>query len=193
MKRTSLIRLGGLVAIVGGVASTAVFLLGDLLVALLPLGPLERSIQSGSIQGPILNLLVVGAMAAIVAIAVLHTLQPQHSMRNVVLASLAAFAGLVMCMLGFLAFTDTLLVFVGLVIVGLVIGTLGIIALGIMITDADVLPWWCGVSLALGSPLPGFVFFIWGLGGLLGVPWAVVGYALFRAVPRQAQQPSRVR
>jgi hypothetical protein len=193
MKRTGLIQLGGLAAMVGGVAFTAVFLLGDLLARYLPLSPLERGIRTGSIQGPVLNLLVVGAIVAIVAIVILHTLQPQHSIRSVVVASLAAFVGLTMFLVGygvaygrddfFLAFADTLL----LVVVGLLVATVGIISLGIIITGAKVLPWWCGVSLALGSPL---LAFLW---PLIGVPWVVVGYAIFRAATRQAQQPSRVR
>jgi hypothetical protein len=28
---------------------------------------------------------------------------------------------------------------------------------------------------------------------LVGVPWALVGYAIFRAAARQTEQPSRVR
>ena len=200
MKRAPLIRLGGLVAIVGGVAFTAVFLAGDLLARYLPLGPIERGIRTGSIQGPVLNLLVVGAMVAIVAIAALHTSsQSQRSGRRVVMASLAAFAGLAMCLLGygvgysrddfFLAFTDTLL----LVVVGLFVATVALIALGIMITGAEVLPWWCGVSLAFGSPLLGWVLNFATLGALLGVPWIVVGFTVFRAAGRLSERPSRVR
>jgi len=193
MKRTSLIRLGGLAAMVGGAAWTAVFLLGDLLVRYLPLGPIERGIQTGSIQGPVLNLLVVTAMAAIVAIAALHTSHSQRSPRSVALASLAAFVGLAMCLVGygigyvrddfFVAFPDTLV----LVVVGLLLAVVGLVTLGIIIMGAKVLPWWCGVSLALGNPLAAFLW------PLIGVPWIVVGFAIFRAATRQAQQPSRVR
>ena len=178
---------------VGGVAWTAVFLLGDMLVGLLPAGPIERGVQTGSVQGPVLNLLVVGAMAAIVAIAALHTSQSQRSLRSVALASLAAFVGLAMCLVGygigyarddfFLAFPDTLV----LVVVGLLVATVGIIALGIIITGTKVLPWWSGVSLACGSPL---FAFLW---PLIGVPWVVVGYAIVRAAGHRSQQPSRMR
>jgi hypothetical protein len=188
-----LIRLGGLAAMVGGVAWTAVFLLGDLLVSNLSLGFIGKAIQTGSIQGPVMDLLVVAAMAAIVAIAVLYTSQNQRSSRGVVLASLAAFVGLAMYLVGygvayvrddfFLAFPDTLV----LVVVGLLVATVGIIALGIIITGAEVLPWWCGVSLAFGSPL---LAFLW---PLIGVPWIVVGYAIFRAGTRLPERPSRVR
>jgi hypothetical protein len=201
MRRTILIRLGGLAAMVGGVACSAVFLLGDLLVGFLPLGPTERSIQSGSIQGPILNLLVgrcYGSHSSHSGLAHLAT-SALYAERSAgfpsglrwpsdVSAGLCYGVGYVRGDF-FLAFTDTLL----LVVVGLVLATVGIIALGIMITAAEMLPWWCGVSLVLGSPLLGFVFLVLGLGGFLGVPWAVVGYAIFRAATRQSQQPLRVR
>jgi hypothetical protein len=134
-------------------------------------------------------------MAAIVA---LHALQSQHYGLPGAVASLAAFVGLAMYLVGagvayarddfFLAFPATIF----LVVIGLLLVTGGLIALGILTMNARVLPWWCGVALIAGNPLIGFFLAIW-FGGLLGVPWLVVGYAIFRAAGRLPEQPSRVR
>jgi len=138
---------------------------------------------------------MVGAMAAIVAV---HALQSQHYGLRGMAASLASFVGLWMYLVGagvayyrddfFLAFADTLLLAVG----GLLLATIGIVALGIFTLEAGVLPWWCGVALAAGNPHIGF-FLAFFLGGLWGVAWLVVGYAIFRAGTRQTERPSRVR
>jgi hypothetical protein len=190
MKRTSLIRLGGLAAMVGGGAWVALWLLGDWLVRQLPLGPIESHIQSGSIQGPILNLLVVGGMAAIIAIAVLHASRSERYGSLAVLATLTAAVGLVMGLVGWLVFERTvpLAVAATLVTVGLLLASVGIVGLGIVTIRARVLPWWCGVALIAGSP-PSAAF-LW---PLMGVPWMVVGYAVLRAAGDPPQQPSRVR
>ncbi len=87
-----------------------------------------------------------------------------------------------------LAFRDTEF----LVVLGLTLATLGLIALGIVTINGRVLPLWCGVALMAGNPLVGFFLAIW-FGGLLGVPWLVVGYAIFRAAKRGPERPSRVR
>ena len=189
MKRTSLTRLGGLAAMVGGVAWVTLWLLGDWLVIHLPLGPIERPIQSGSIQGPVMNLLVVGAMAAIIAIAVLHASQSQRYRSLAMLATLTATVGLVMYLVGWLVFERTVPIAVAatLITVGLLLASVGIVGLGIVTIRARVLPWWCGAALIVGSPL---FAFLW---PLIGVPWVLAGYAIFRASTRQAQQPSRVR
>jgi hypothetical protein len=189
MKRTDLIRLGGLAAMVGGGAWVALWLLGDWLVRQLPLGPIESHIQSGSIQGPILNLLVVGAMAAIIAIAVLHASRSERYGSLAVLATLTAAVGLVMGLVGWLVFERTvpLAVAATLVTVGLLLASVGIVGLGIVTIRARVLPWWCGAALIAGSPLSAFLW------PFMGVPWMVVGYALFRAAGDPPQQPSRVR
>ena len=62
----------------------------------------------------------------------------------------------------------------------------GIVGLGILTINAEVLPRWCGVALIVGSPP---FALLW---PLVGVPWIVVGYAIFRAGVRRHVQPSRV-
>lgn len=86
--------------------------------------------------------------------------------------------------------------------VGLVFATVGLLALGLVTMTERVLPWWCGAALIVGSPLGvalGMVF-LWPLGLdetafilPLGVGWVLVGFAIFRAGTRQAEQASRVR
>jgi len=80
-----------------------------------------------------------------------------------------------------------------LFIIGLLVATVGLIAYGVVTITAGELPWWCGAALLAGSPLVGSFLYPFAEGLLLGVPWAVIGYAVFRAGVRQAEQPSRVR
>ena len=177
-----LVRLGGLAVMVCGVGVVVLWLVagGDWLAS--------------PLASPAIHLLMVGALAAIVA---LHVLQNQRYGLPGIVASLAAFVGLTMYLLGagiayarddfFLAFGDTMF----LVVLGLLLATLGLIALAIVTINGRVLPWWCGVALMAGNPLVGIFLAIW-FGVLLGVPWVVVGYAIFRAAKRGPELPSRV-
>ena len=183
MSASNLIRSGGLAAMVGGVALLVLWV------------SVEGSWLGSPLASPAIHLLMVGAMAAIVA---LHALQSQHYGRLGTGASLAAFVGLAMYLVGagvayardnfFLGFPAT--AFLG--VLGLLLATVGLIVLGVVTMNARVLPWWCGVALIAGTPLMGFFLAIW-IGGLLGVVWLVVGYAVFRAAGRSTERPSRVR
>ena len=103
----------------------------------------------------------------------------------VTLASLMAFVGVALS--GLLFYTEAFLI----PVVGLLLATLGLIVLAIVTIAAKVVPWWVGVALIAGSPP--FVY-LWVFPWLLGVPWVVVGYAIFRAAgARLPEQPSRVR
>ena len=147
------------------------------------------------LASPAIHLLMVGAMAAIVT---LHALQSQHYGLAGTVASLAAFVGLAMYLVGagvayarddfFLGSPATR--FLG--VLGLLLATVGLIVLGVVTMYARVLPWWCGVALIAGNPLMGFFLAIW-IGGLLGVVWLVVGYAVFRAGAHRPEHPARVR
>jgi hypothetical protein len=138
---------------------------------------------------------MVGATAAIVA---LHALQSQHYGLARTVAASAAFVGFAMYLVGagvayarddfFVAFPATAL----LVVLGLLTATVGLLVLGLVTLKAGVLPWWCGAALMAGSPLIEYFLAIW-FGGLMGVPWAVVGYAILRAVGRRTEQASSVR
>jgi hypothetical protein len=187
MKRTSLIRLGGLTAMVGGVVYTA----SDLLLGF---------------RAPLFYVLL--GMGALVAIAALHALQKQRYGLWGALASLTTFVGVAMIVVsepvGALgsAMEGTAIT---LFLVGLLATFVGMLALGAVTVAVRVLPLWCGAALMVG----GFGFLVelvgdWILGVsgtgyfvalvlLVGVPWVLVGYALFRAGYRQTEQHSRVR
>ncbi len=166
MNRTSLIRLGGFAAIVGGVAYT--------------LGTLVCFLQQYCYTpwGGSTVALTLGAMAAIAA---LHALQREHYGLPGALASLTAFAGAVLFLVGGLES--------GVGIAGASVATVSLVVLGILTITAGALPWWCGASLIVGSPL--LVFFFGTL--VTGVAWVLVGFAVFRAATRLPEQPSRVR
>ena len=181
---SNLIRLGGLAAIAGGVGVIVLWLVA------------EGDWLGSPLASPAIHALMVSAMVAIVA---LHALQSQRYGLPGTVASSAAFVGLAMYLLGagvayyarddfFLAFRDTTF----LVVLGLLLATLGLIALGIVTLKVGVLPWWCGAALMAGNPIVGFFLAIWP-GVLLGVPWIVVGYAIFRAARPEPERTPRVR
>ncbi len=140
-------------------------------------------------------LLALGAMAGIAA---LHLLQRErYGSLPGTPAFLVAFVGVAMMFFGELR----KLVFPGagaawLLVIGLLVATMGIIAYGVVTTEAGVVPWWCGAALLAGSPLAGFLLYIFSPGDeglLLGVPWIVMGYAVWRAAGLLTERPSRVR
>ena len=139
-------------------------------------------------------LLVLGAMAGIAA---LHLLQRErYGSLPGTPAFLVAFVGVAMMFFGELR----KLVLPGagvawLLVIGLLVATMGIIAYGVVTTEAGVVPWWCGAALLAGSPLAGFLLYIFSpVEGLLqGVPWIVMGYAVLRAAGLLTERPSRVR
>jgi hypothetical protein len=217
MERGNLIRLGGVAAMVGGVASAALGLLYVLRVQGVSLGSIENALQKGNYENPVLTVLLFGAMAAIAA---LHAIQRRHYGSPGALASLVAFVGGAMTvggnLLGELVPTMAQVAMI-LLIAGVPAASVGVVGLGIVTIRARVLPRWCGVALIAGSPpllwgellIVGTVMAILGFlglptvgpgdigfGGLWafeGVVWVLVGYAVFRAGGRRTQKPPRVR
>jgi len=201
-----LIRLGGVAAMVGGGASATLGLLTVLVVNYEIPGSLERAIQkSGAYEFPVLNMLLFGALAAIVA---LHTLQRGRYGSQGRLAALAAFIGLVMLPVGWLVAGPSypLLLTAAVLIVGVLAASVGIVGLGVVTIIAGVLPRWCGVALIAGSPPGVLTLFLFstplvmarilpGEAGweLAGIPWIAVGYAIFRTAARRTEGPARVR
>lgn len=114
-------------------------------------------------------------MAAIVG---LHALQRERYGLLGTLDSATALVGLVIILVARLA--DLLAgqrypAIADILIVGALVATVGIVLLGTVTMIVKVLPRWCGMVLILGSP-PFAIF----LGPLVGVAWALAGYALLQ-------------
>ena len=154
--------------------------------------------SSGYVALAFFDLLAFGAMAAL---ASLHAIQRVRYGLLGTLTFLVAFVGVAMLFVS--EFRSLILALwqgspgaggvSWLFIIGLLVATLGLIAYGAVTITAGGLPWWCGVALVAGSPLVGLFLYSFREGLLLGVPWAVVGYAIFRAGATRVEQPSRVR
>src|SRR3712207_2360123 len=131
---SNLIRLGGLMAMVGGFAATALGLLYVLDSWGMTLDFTALALRKGHYQSPVATMLLVGVLAAIVA---LHVVQRYHYGRWGALASIASFAGVAMVVA---AVVDMVLL-----ILGVAVASVGIVGLGIVTISAGVLPRWCGV------------------------------------------------
>jgi hypothetical protein len=161
--RIVLIRLGGLAAMVGGLAATT---LG--LAVWLPEPASSRSIPYlDSASNPAIQtlvnvsdvLLMAGALAAIAA---LHSLHGGCNGMMGTLVSLVAFVGVALLLV--LALGDVLRWhpwFSTSPLRGFTLAALGGMGLGVATMVRRVLPWWCGLALIVGSP--GLAF-----AGLLG-------------------------
>ena len=206
VKHTSPIKVGGLAAIVGGLAAATLGLLYVLQAWGMTLGFIDKAVRKGAYEGPVGTMLLVGALAAIVS---LHFIQRWRYGRLGALSSASAIGGIAMVVIGFLvsgSASDTVFyVGIGMLTVGVVAGATGVVLLGIVTIGSGVLPRWCGIALIAGSPPGVAIMFLiltplvmGGLPGeigwaLAGIPWMVVGCAAFRAATRQSQQPSLLR
>lgn len=190
MIRSSIIRSAGLTTMAGGIAFVAATLSLEALANRLGLGLNDESVA------PIYALLPLVATVAVASIAALYVQEGQRRGWLALVASLVSFIGIGMVfvyvltvLLGLLSFSVT----EEFALLGVLLATVGLVALGLVTINmgARVLPWWCGVALIVGSPPFAFLGRPWG-GVLLGGSWAVVGYAIFRAGPPQAERPSQV-
>jgi hypothetical protein len=203
MKRSILVRSGALVAMASSVAYATLGLVAQ--VGWRWQLNLPEVIQFGYYRLEPLFLLCVMA-----AIALLHFLQREHYASFFgslprphagrllgALVFLLAFGGVAMILverLSALVSPEAVTPF-WLFFIGVLVATVGIISYGVLTIGTGVMPWWCGVAIMAGSPLSSFVLYLFGdLEWLLGVPWALVGYAIFRTVAGQREeQPLRVR
>jgi hypothetical protein len=206
VKRTLLIRFGGLVTMVGGLAATMLGLLYALESRGIGFDSTEKALRKGHYENPVATMLLVGVL---VAIAALHLIQSEHYGRWGALTSVASFAGVAMVVVGGLSgelVPSFPQVAIMLLVGGVLAASVGIVGLGIATIIAGVLPRWCGATLLAGSPLGVGLLFMFStlfvmariLPGeigwaLAGIPWMLEGYAIFRVGTRQPQQPSRVR
>jgi hypothetical protein len=175
MKHTSLIHVGGLAAMVGGLAYTALSLLVPFLEPMF---------------------FVLLALAALVAVAALHALQRERYGLPGTLASLSVVIGVVLILGSNLGITEGLPwpLPEGIFLAGVVLAPLGMVALGIASIATRLLPWWCGAGLIVGGFGFGGPVLVGSFTNLLGgVAWALVGYGIFRAGKHLPERPSRVR
>jgi hypothetical protein len=206
MVSSVVIRIGGLLAMAGSLASTTLGLLYVLQAWGITLDFTAKGLLKGGCEGPVGNMLLVGVMAAVAA---LHFIQRRRYGRLGLLASASAIGGIAMVVIGFLVSgldSDTAFFLgIGLLTVGVVVASTGIVLLGVVTITARVLPTWCGVALIAGSPpgvgilflavsplgmariLPGEIGW-----ALAGMPWIVVGFGVFRAATHQTELSSRV-
>jgi hypothetical protein len=183
MNRTGLIRLSGLATMVGGVVFALVLLVRPWLAHVAPFG-LHGLAEAVTL--PMFCLLLVVVSLALVAIAALLR-RTRHGGLGV-LACVVSLVGVVLVFVGvLLGYAGIFVIFVGALVAT---GGLGILA--IITTSMNTLPWWGGVALVAGG-LSFILVFLPVPTSLMGVPWLVVGYAIFRAMARQAEQPLRMR
>jgi hypothetical protein len=190
-----LIRLGGLAAMVSGALYVSSVLLN------LPSGGAIWRSYYGFLPGGgslFLNALLVGAMAATLAIAALYALRRDISGVLGTLSSVATFVGVGLTLLGELGSPVA-------AVLGLWVESVGVLALGVVTMAVGELAWWCGVALIVWGwalvfllllPMMGVMAppFPVSWGGLLaGVIWIVVGFGVFRAARGRTEQPQRER
>jgi hypothetical protein len=85
-------------------------------------------------------------------------------------------------------------------LVGALVATIGIIFLAISTLVVGVLPRWGGAALIAGNPLLAVfiiaIFYGSNFRGaswwVVALPWAVLGFAVFRAAGRRTERPARV-
>jgi hypothetical protein len=144
------------------------------------------------------NALLVGAMAATLAIAALYA--PRRDIYGVLgtLSSVAAFVGVSLTLWGELGSPVA-------AVLGLFVGSVGVLALGLVTMVVGELAWWCGVALIVWGWALVFLLLLpmmgvlappfpvsWG-GVLAGVTWIVVGFGVFRAAGRRTERLQRER
>src|SRR5215218_6633889 len=152
----------------------------------------------------VLAFFVLLAFGAMVALASLHAIQRHRYGLLGTLAFLVAFVGVTMI---FVSEFRSLIMALWqgspgaggvswLFIIGLLVATVGIIAYGVATITASALPWWCGLALIAGSPFVGLFLYLFSPveESLVGVPWVLVGFCIFRAAGRRDEEPrARVR
>jgi hypothetical protein len=191
MTRTGLIRLCGLATMIGSAIFALVVLLNPWLAQVAHdafglVGFMEVVLL------PMFLLLFVVVLVAIAAIAAL--LQRTRYRKLAGLASIGSLVGMAFIVVGLLTIQE----FVGLVpmFIGVLVLTVTVGVLGVLSVVTNVLGWWGSVALVAGPLLLFFAFFgplLPPMHWLIGVPWMVLGFAIFRAGVHQAGQPSRVR
>jgi hypothetical protein len=187
MSSSDLIRWGGL----AGVAAGVLYVLSAIISLVAPQQRVFDSFSDYLIE----ILFVVALAGTLVAVVSLHALQSGRYGRLGAAGSAITFIGYALL---FVAAAATTLagreVLDAVFPIGVLAILVGSILLGAMTLRARMLPWLCGVLLIVGFPLTvPLDVAISGAGGIvLGIVWALVGYALLSRGGAAVQQPSRV-
>jgi hypothetical protein len=144
-----------------------------------------------AVVGPMFFVLFMVVLVAIAATAAL--LRRTRYRKLAGLASISSLVGMAFIVVGLLTIQE----FVGLVpmFIGVLVLTLTVGVLGVLSVVTNVLGWWGSVALVAGPLLLFLAFFgplLPPMHWLIGVPWMLVGLAIFRAGAHQAEQASRV-
>ena len=174
-----------------GVASGVMYALTAILSLLAPQGVVFDSFTDYLIE----VIFVVGLAGTLVFIVSLHVLQTESYGRLGAAGFLTAFAGYALLFVAAAATTlagrETLDAVFPLGVLAVLVGS---VLLGAAVLRARVLPWWCGVLIIVGFPLSvGLDVAVNGAGSIvLGIAWALVGYAILPKDHAQDRQPARV-
>ncbi len=184
MKRTSLIRWGGLAAMVGGVA----FVVESLLIL----------VGRGHWTSVVHNVAVLLILAGMVG---LHTLQKENygqigtsGFYTVIVALLTEVLAVITFWLHdeCVSFPGFTLAYILAYFVTYIAISVGFVLYGAATLQAKVLPRWCGLGLIIIPPLTQ-IFLGDSAAILFGLLWVALGYVLWSRRDTVAQQPSRVR
>ena len=188
MASSNLIRGGGIAALIGGVLYV--------LMGIMSLFASQEEVFDSFIDYLIEVLFVLALVGTLVAIVGLHVLQKERYGRLGAAGFLTAFVGYVLLLVAATTILTGREALDIIFLLGSLVALVGLTLLGAMTLRARVLPKWCGVLLIVGLPLTVFLDIVTGGGAggiLLGVVWALVGYALLATRGgTPAQQPSRV-
>ena len=175
MSEPSLIRYGGMAAMLGGI----VFMVDGLL------GLANKDAQYLDV------IFIVALVLVLVGLAGLHALQRDSYGRigrvgfyTVVIATLAQILGLAVLLAGSAALE-------WLIPIGSLAVLVGFVLYGVATLQARVLPRWCVVGLIVGLPVTIALGEIWGF-VVFGLLWLALGYVLYSQREAVAQQPTRV-
>ncbi len=187
MSSSNWIRWGGLAGVAAGVMYA--------LTAILSLFAPQEVVFDSTTDYLIEVIFVVGLVGTLVAIAALHTLQRESYGRLGAAGSVTAFVGYALLLVAATATTLAGREALDAVFpIGVLAVLVGSVLLGATTLRARKLPWWCGVLLIVGFPLSvALDVAVSGAGSIvLGIAWALVGYALLPKGDVQAHQPERV-
>jgi hypothetical protein len=184
---SNLVRWGGSAALL----AAAMYVGTGILSLFAPQGPVFTSFSDYLIE----VMFVIALLGTLAAIAGLHALQSERYGRLGAAGSLAAFVGHALMLV---AATATALAgreaLDALLPLGVLVALVGLVLLGAATLRARMLPRWCGVLLIAVLPLSAvFDIVTDGAGGtVLGIVWALVGYALLSNSSVLVQRSPRV-